>query len=117
MEDNKIKEKIMTEMAAADFIKNTGLIMRTINYIPEFKNKWFRLSELEMALSSRTIEKEKLYEALSYLEGKRYIQARDRDSKHPIEFMDIDEELVDLKLTADGMLIVKCITKDPGIEM
>lgn len=115
MEDKFIREKVLAQMAAAEFQKANGIVMRTINLI--FKNRWFKLSELITAVSSRNIEKESILDALDYLEGRKYIQARDVDSRLTVEVLEADEETTEIKLTSDGRLVNLGIIQDPGIEM
>lgn len=114
-ENETLKQELMDRVEAREFKKNNGIIMRTINLI--FKTKWFKASELVAAVSGYGMQEGEVFDSLDYLEGKKFIQARDIASGRVVEVLDADSETTEVKLTSEGRLVTLGIVRDPGIDM
>lgn len=109
------REEVYHQVQAKRFQNSNGIVVRTVSRM--FKTRFFRFDELKVALSSYGLSEIEIYDALDYMEGKKYIEVREVSTKRNVRLSDMDVEDVEFKLTSEGTLVALSIISDPGIEI
>lgn len=97
MNDNNALKKIK----AGKFIKNNGLVLRTINIL---RYKFEKLKKIRYALDD--ISENEYLDSLNYLFESEYIQLRHCRSKQSAELADMDIADLEAKLTDKGIKLL-----------
>lgn len=97
------------------FRKTNGLMLRVvINSVP---TSWFKVGELKSAMKEAKANSNDVAFSLSYLEDAGYIQARLVETRENISSSDFDEDLIELKLTAEGKKVIMGFLQDVAVEI
>ena len=107
------KKKMMDEIAANDFAKLNGAIIRTIGNI--FSSKWFKVSDLLVAFRDK--DESDLHFSFDYLQQCGLVHVRELESKDAVEINDFALYEVEARLTAEGIKLLMCRKKDELIEI
>ncbi len=102
----------LSKIRAGRFIKNNGLVLRTINLL---RYKYERLAEVCYALDDM-LENEYL-DSLNYLCESEYIQLRHIKSKQPAELADTEIADLEAKLTDKGIKLLAGKIFDELVEV
>lgn len=108
MNDKDILEKMKT----GKFIKNNGLVLRTINIL---RYKFEKLEEVKYALDD--MPENEYLDSLNYLCESEYIQLRNIKSKKSAELADEDISQLEAKLTDKGIKLLAGKIFDEMVEV
>lgn len=105
------KETLNRRISAGNFVENNGSVLRTVNIL---KTKFNRLKDIKYALN---IEKNDIENSINYLYEAGYLHLRNIDSKQPSSLADDDFEVLEGKLTAKGIQLLKGVIQDGCVEV
>lgn len=107
------KKRIIDEIAANDFSKQNGAVMRTIGTV--FNTKWFKTTDLLIVF--KDMDETDIYQSLDYLQQGGFISVRNASSKDSVEVYDFDLDETEVRLTNDGLKLLMFRKKDELIEI
>ena len=103
---------MLGKMKTGKFIKNNGLVLRTINIL---RYKFERLEEVKYALDD--MPENEYLDSLNYLCESEYIQLRHIKSKKNAELSDKDISELEAKLTDKGIKLLGGKSFDELVEV
>lgn len=106
------KDEAIKKIRATRFIKNNGVVIRTINLL---RYKYEKLSEVRYALDD--IEDADYLDSINYLSENGYISLRHIKTKQPAEIADVDYNELEAKLTAKGIKLLAGNIFDDLVEV
>jgi len=97
------------------FKQNNGTILRmTVQVLP---CAWFTKKDLKTVLAAEKMTANELNYSLNYLEGAGYIEGRLAETRAKVSIADFDEDLLELKLTAEGTKVIMGFVQDNAVEI
>ena len=107
------QEDFRQKIKARRFIKNNGLVLRTINLL---RIGYEKLEDVLFALGSEVDEHEFL-DSVNYLFLSEYILLREIKSKKPADIADIPYEKLEAKLSIKGIKLLEGTIVDNSVEV
>ena len=109
------KEMLMKQLRANAFPHNNGKVMQAINII---RHSYNRLTDVQQAAQIWGVSQDDFLDCINYLAMAKYIQLRTIADKILVpDFADIGWDLLEAKLTAEGISVLCHKTKDEMIEV
>lgn len=109
------KEMLMKQLRANAFPHNNGKVMQAINII---RHSYNRLTDVQQAAQIWGVSQDDFLDCINYLAMAKYIQLRTMADKILVpDFADIGWDLLEAKLTAEGISVLCHKTKDEMIEV
>lgn len=112
---NRANKDVYQKVEAGRFKKCNGIVMNSIVRI--HRNNWFDYDELKDGLQAYNLDDYEIYDALDYLESRKYIEVRESETREPVRLSDFELDEIEFKLSADGQLVGRAIKTDDGIDM
>lgn len=106
------ENEIIKKMRSDKFVKNNGIVLRTINI---GRTSYNRLSQLRRALEP-DISKEEFCDCINYLSGAKMIDLRRCDNKKAADIADDCIDDVEAKVSVQGIRLLAGKISDPCIE-
>ena len=117
------KEMLMKQLRANAFPHNNGKVMQAINIIRHSYNTYGEVTvassnEVQQAAQIWGVSQDDFLDCINYLAMAKYIQLRTIADKILVpDFADIGWDLLEAKLTAEGISVLCHKTKDEMIEV
>ena len=109
------KEMLMKQLRANAFPHTNGKVMLAINII---RHSYNRLTDVQQAAQIWGVSQDDFLDCINYLAMAKYIQLRTIADKILVpDFADIGWDLLEAKLTAEGISVLCHKTKDEMIEV
>ena len=109
------KEMLMKQLRANAFPHNNGKVAQAINII---RHSYNRLTDVQQAAQIWGVSQDDFLDCINYLAMAKYIQLRTIADKILVpDFADIGWDLLEAKLTAEGISVLCHKTKDEMIEV
>ena len=102
----------MQRIKAKRFVKNNGLVLRTINIL---RVEYHKLEEVLFALSD--VEEHDFLDSVNYLFLSEYILLRDIKSRQPADIADVPYERLEAKLSPKGIKLLEGKIEDNSVEV
>ena len=102
----------MQRVKAKRFVKNNGLVLRTINIL---RIGYQKLEDVFFALSE--VEEHEFLDSVNYLFLIEYIMLRDIKSKQPKDIADVPYERLEAKLSTKGIKLLEGEIEDNSVEV
>lgn len=109
LENKEIQDRIRQKK----FFRNNGVVLKGINLL---RTQYIKLSELKYALEPTMTESE-LRDSINYLSESGYINMRNTENKQSTTLADCDFEIIEAKVSADGIKIIACVKSDECIDV
>lgn len=106
------ENEIIKKMRSDKFIKNNGIVLRTINI---GRTSYNRLSQLRKALEP-DISRNEFCDCINYLSGAKMIDLRRCDNKEPADIADVSIDDIEAKVSVQGIRLLAGKITDPCIE-
>ena len=104
------KEMLMKQLRANAFPHNNGKVMQAINII---RHSYNRLTDVQQAAQIWGVSQDDFLDCINYLAMAKYIQLRTIADKILVpDFADIGWDLLEAKLTAEGISVLCHKTKE-----
>lgn len=106
------KETLNRRISAGNFVKNNGSVLRTVNIL---KTKYNKLKSIQYALIN--VNRDEISNSINYLYEAGYLHLRHVESKQPSSLADDDFDVLEGKLTAKGIQLLKGVIQDECVEI
>ncbi len=106
------KETLNRRISAGNFVENNGSVLRTVNLL---KTKYNKLKSIQYALNN--IDRNEISNSINYLYEAGYLHLRHTESKQPSSLADDDFDVLEGKLTAKGIQLLKGVIQDECVEI
>ena len=106
-------EELRRKLRSAQFIKNNGRVLRTINIL---RHQYERLDDISLALSD--MPEERYMDCINFLTEAGYIKLRNVTSKQAIAGIeDCDYKMLEAKLTEKGIRLLSGSITDEMVDV
>lgn len=102
----------MQRVKAKRFVKNNGLVLRTINIL---RIGYQKLEDVFFALSD--VEEHDFLDSVNYLFLSEYIMLRDIKNHEPKDIADVPYERLEAKLSTKGIKLLEGKIEDNSVEV
>ena len=109
--DNSLEKR---KLSAGNFIRNNGLVLRTINIL---RTKYNKLTAVGSALRGNGVEEGEFLDSVNFLQEEGYIHLREISSKAVASLSDFDYVTLEAKVTAKGIRLLAGGIDDTMIEV
>lgn len=106
------KRKLLAEIESDEFAKLNGAIIRTVNMLGP---GWHKVSDICPAFRDKS--EAELFSSLDYLQALGAIQIQDRETKTLVDVTEFELSEVNIRLSATGIKLLRCVTNDELILM
>lgn len=103
----------MERMQQSVFFRNNGIVLKAVNLL---RDKYVALEDICNALQPSMTESE-FRDSVNYLTECGYIRLRGIESKELITLADASMNMLEAKVTADGIKIIACVRTDECIDV
>lgn len=107
------KKELMERMQQNAFFRNNGVVLKAVNLL---RDKYVALEDICHALEPSMTESE-FRDAVNYLTECGYIRLRDSETKQLTTLADASMNVLEAKVTADGIKIIACVRRDECIDV
>ncbi len=107
------QKKLMERVQQSAFFRNNGIVLKAVHLL---RGQYIALKDICSALEPSMTETE-FWDAVNYLSECGYIQLRDKESKQLTTLADTSMNMLEAKVTADGIRIISCTRKDECIDV
>ena len=107
------QKKLMERVQQSAFFRNNGIVLKAVNLL---RDKYVALEDICNALEPSMTEAE-FRDAVNYLTECGYIRLRDIESKEFTTLADSSMNMLEAKVTADGIKIIACVRTDECIDV
>ena len=102
------------KLNAGNFVRNNGLVLRTINILRYEYNK---LRGVQNVLENQGVSEDEFLDSINFLAEEEYIKLRTITSKENASLADYNFEMIEAKLAAKGIRLLAGGIDDNMIEV